>query len=357
MSRARRHSRRGRRAPSDRDEHALGTRPTDQVTRTVPSPSPATPSSAGEGDNDHGDGDGDGPLPDDRSMSGPRLWAALRRTPVSMWNDDVSDWAAALTYYAILALLPAMLVTVSLIGLVTPATTDALIAHVTAWAPAESGAALHGVLRHMAHERSAALTVTIAGAVSALWSASSYSAVFRRALHTLHGVRDTRPVWRKAHRILLTACTLLALLVASALVLVLSGSLAQSLGHWLGLGDTVAAAWNVLKWPTLLCLVALLVLVLFRSGPPAARGWRHGLPGGLLAAVIWLVASAGFTFYASQFGTYSRLYGSLAGGVVFLVWLWVSNLALLAGAQFGVELNRAAPHAPEVSADDAAPAE
>ncbi|MFB7754147.1 YihY/virulence factor BrkB family protein, partial [Streptomyces sp. NPDC056121] len=236
----------------------MGTRPTAQVTRTVPSS--ATSASADEGDDDHG------PVPGDTSMSWPRLWAALRRTPVSMWSDDVSDWAAALTYYAILALLPAMLVTVSLIGLVSPATTDALIAQVTAWAPAESGAALHESLRHMAHERSAALTVTIAGAVSALWSASSYSAVFRRALHTLHGVRDTRPVWRKAHRILLTACTLLALLVTSALVLVLSGSLAQSLGHWLGLGDTVAAAWDFLKWPALLCLVALLVLVLFRSG-------------------------------------------------------------------------------------------
>lgn len=330
----------------------MGTRPTAQVTRTAPSPATSA-SSAAEDDDDHGHS----PAPGDASMSWPRLWAALRRTPVSMWNDDVSDWAAALTYYAILALLPAMLVTVSLIGLVSPATTDALIAHVTAWAPAESGTALHGTLRHMAHERSAALTVTIAGAVSALWSASSYSAVFRRALHTLHGVRDTRPVWRKAHRILLTACTLLALLMASALVLVLSGSLARSLGHWLGLGDTVAAAWNFLKWPALLCLVALLVLVLFRSGPPAARGWRHGLPGGLLAALIWLVASAGFTFYASQLGTYSKLYGSLAGGVVFLVWLWVSNLALLAGAQFGVELDRAAPHAPEVSADAAAPAE
>ena len=312
----------------------MGTRPTAPATATAHSPA---------------------------TGSGATFWpawrAALRRTPVSMWNDDVSDWAAALTYYAILALLPALLVTVSLIGLVSPATTDTLIAHVTAWAPAESGAALHGALRHMAHERSAALTVTIAGAVSAVWSASSYSAVFRRALHAMHGVRDTRPVWRKAHRILLTACTLLALLVASALVLVLSGSLAQSLGRRLGLGDAGAAAWNLLKWPALLCLVALLVLVLFRSGPPAARGWRHGVPGGVLASFIWLTASAGFTFYASQLGTYSRLYGSLAGVVVFLVWLWVSNLALLAGAQFAVELDRAAPGARGVSACGAAPAE
>ncbi|WP_447035184.1 YihY/virulence factor BrkB family protein [Streptomyces sp. DSM 118878] len=270
---------------------------------------------------------------------GPRC-TALRRTPVSMWNDDVSDWAAALTYYAILALLPAFLVTVSLISLVSPDTTEALISEVTAWAPAQSGRALHAALSDMADARSAALTVVIAGAVSAVWSASSYSAVFRRALHAMHGQADCRPVWRKAHRVLMTAVTLLALLVASALLLVLSGPLAEGLGRRIGVGDAGQTAWVVLKWPALFCLVALLVLVLFRNAPPSARGWRHSLPGGLLAALLWLVSSALFTWYASGFGSYGKLYGSLAGVVVFLVWLWMSNLALLAGAQYTVELAR-----------------
>ncbi|WP_435835507.1 YihY/virulence factor BrkB family protein [Streptomyces avermitilis] len=267
--------------------------------------------------------------------------AALRRTPVSMWRDDVSDWAAALTYYAILALLPAMLMAVSLIGLVSPRVTDDLIAHVTAWAPAESGNTLHGSLRHLAGERSAALTVAIGGGVSALWSASSYLAVFRRALHAQHGVEDTRPALRTAPRILLTAVTLLALLLGSALLLVLSGSLLEALGRRAGLGGAGAAAWTLLRWPALLALVALLVLVLFRTGPREVRELRHALPGGMLAALLWLTASAGFTAYASGLGAYSRLYGSLAGVVVFLVWLWVSNLALLAGAQFTAELTRA----------------
>ncbi|MFF3645282.1 YihY/virulence factor BrkB family protein [Streptomyces sp. NPDC002564] len=267
--------------------------------------------------------------------------AALRRTPVSMWDDDVSDWAAALTYYAILSLLPAMLVTVSLISLVSPSTTQTLIAEVTDWAPAESGRSLHSALTEMADARSAALTVVIAGLVSALWSASSYAAVFRRALHAMHGVEDTRPAWRKAHRVLMTAVTLLALLVASALLLVLTGSLAGSVGRRIGLGDAGQTAWAVLRWPALLCLVALLVLVLFRNAPPAARDWRHILPGGLLASLLWLLSSGVFTLYASGFGTYGKLYGSLAGVVVFLVWLWVSNLALLAGAQFTVEMDRA----------------
>lgn len=290
--------------------------------------------------------EGAGALPAPAGPAGaPSLWArrgaALRRTPVAMWNDDVSDWAAALTYYAILALLPALLVTVSLISLVSPDTTQTLIAEVTDWAPAQSGSALNEVLTEMAGARSAALTVVFAGAVSALWSASSYAAVFRRALHQMHGVKDTRPVWRKAHRVLMTAVALLALLAASALVLVLSGSLARAVGERAGVGDAGQAAWNVMKWPALVCLVVLLVLVLFRNAPPAERGWRQSLPGGLLAALLWLVSSGLFTLYASGFGTYGKLYGSLAGVVVFLVWLWVSNLALLAGAQFTVEMARA----------------
>ena len=261
---------------------------------------------------------------------------------MAMWNDDISDWAAALTYYAILALLPALLASVSVIGLVSEQTTHALVDHVDTWAPAQAGTALQQALAPAA-DRSAAWTLIAGGAVSALWSASSYLAVFRRALHILHGVRDTRPTWRKAHRIALTAVVLLALLVASALLLILTGPLAQSVGQSVGLGGAATAVWALAKWPTLLFLVALLVLVLFRSGPPASRGLYRSLPGGALAAVLWLAASAAFAAYAANIGSYGRLYGPLAGVVVFLVWLWVSNLALLAGAQFTVELERVIP--------------
>ncbi|MFF3448804.1 YihY/virulence factor BrkB family protein [Streptomyces sp. NPDC002667] len=276
---------------------------------------------------------------------GPRTtafwWPALRRTPVSMWNDDVSDWAAALTYYAILAVLPAMLVMVIAFGLISPGTAEQFIAHVTAYAPAQSGAELHQALGQMLHRSSAAWLLLVTGAASALWSASSYLAVFRRALHRMHDVADHRSAWRTAHRLVLTALALLGLLVVSALVLLLTGPVAEAAGRVLGVDRTVAVAWNLLRWPLLMCLVALLVLVVFHTGPPAARRRRHTLPGGLLAAFLWLAVSAGFALYASVLGTYSRLYGSLAGPVVFLVWLWLSNLALLAGAQFTAELNRA----------------
>ncbi|WP_137230896.1 YihY/virulence factor BrkB family protein [Streptomyces sp. BPSDS2] len=270
-----------------------------------------------------------------------RRWpTALRRTPVSLWNDDVTDWAAALTYYAILALLPALLVTVSVIGLANPDATSALIADITAFAPAESGEALRRPLEAATEQRTAVWVLVATGSVSAVWSACSYLAVFRRAMHAMHQVRDTRPALRKAHIIVVSAIGLLVLLMTSALALVLTGPLARWLGRRIGLPHGGETLWAVLKWPVLLCLVACLILVLFRTGPRPARGIRRGLPGGVLAAFLWLASSAGFALYATRIGSYSRLYGSLAGLVVFLIWVWFANLSLLAGAQFNVELER-----------------
>lgn len=274
----------------------------------------------------------------------PRRWrTALRRTPASLWNDDITDWAAALTYYAILSLLPALLVTVSVIGLADPGATGALIADITAFAPAESGEALRRPLEAATEQRTAVRVLVATGSVSAVWSACSYLAVFRRAMHAMHDVRDTRPALRKAHIIVASAIGLLVLLMTSAFALVLTGPPARWLGRRLGLPHAGEALWAVLKWPLLLCVVACLILVLFRTGPRSARGIRRGLPGGVLAAFLWLAASAGFALYATRIGSYSRLYGSLAGLVVFLIWVWFANLSLLAGAQFNVELERREP--------------
>ncbi|MFJ2828869.1 YihY/virulence factor BrkB family protein [Streptomyces sp. NPDC087263] len=265
---------------------------------------------------------------------------ALRRTPVSLWNDDITDYAAALTYYAILAVLPAMLATVLGFGLISPDTAEEFISHVTAYAPAQSGAELHTVLSHALDAHGTVWPLLVTGAASALWSATSYLAVFRRALHRMHRVEDQRSTWRKAHRIVLTALVLLGLLLVGSLTLLLTGPLAEAVGRTLGIDATATWAWSLLRWPVLLCLVALLVVVVFHTGPPVARRRGHSLSGGALAAALWLAVSAGFSSYASTLGAYSRLYGSLSGIVVFLIWLWLSNLALLAGAQFAAELSK-----------------
>ncbi|MET9109117.1 YihY/virulence factor BrkB family protein [Streptomyces zhihengii] len=282
----------------------------------------------------------------------PAWWPALRRTPVTMWNDDVTDDAAALTYYAILAVLPTLLVIVLAFGVVSPGTAEQFTAHVAQYAPGQSGAELHDLLARALTPHSATWTVMAAGAVSALWSACSYLAVFRRSLHRMHGMPDSRSPWRKAHRIVATALLLLALLVVSALVLLLSGPVAASLGRLLHLSTAVPLVWSLARWPLLLGLVAALVVIVFHTGPAPARRRRHSVSGGVLAASLWLAVSAGFALYTSVLGTYSRLYGSLAGTVVFLVWLWLSNLALLTGAQFTAELQSRIPlaDAPDRSA-------
>ncbi|WP_327232839.1 YihY/virulence factor BrkB family protein [Streptomyces sp. NBC_01317] len=269
-----------------------------------------------------------------------RFGRALRRTPLAMWHDDATDVAAALTYYAVLAIFPALLVTVCSIGLAGPDAGGTLAAQVTALVPAQSRVLVSDALREMAGQRSAAWLLASFGTVGALWSASSYLGVFRRALHAMHGAVDHRPPWRTAPRIALTACALLALLVTSAFSLVLTGEAAAALGRILGMKGAVDAVWGGLKWPLLLALAAVLVLLVFRTGPPGTRRLRRALPGGILAVVLWLLTSAGFALYTAHAGTYNRLYGSLAGVIVFLVWLWVTNLSLLAGAQFNAELAR-----------------
>ncbi|WP_079031941.1 YihY/virulence factor BrkB family protein [Streptomyces specialis] len=270
-----------------------------------------------------------------------RHWGtALRRTPVSLWRDDIDHWAAALTYYSVLAVFPTVLVALSLASLAHPSAAPELIGQLSALVPADSRYEVRTALVHLADQHSAAWLLAVIGTISALVSAYNYLSVFRRVLHGMSGVVDRRPPWRAVPRTVLTALGLLALLVASATVLVLTAGAVRVIGRVLGMGEAGTMAWNLMKWPLLLALVTGLVLVLFRTGPSGARPPHRGVPGGALAVLLWLAASVGFALYASHVSTYNRLYGSLAGIVVFLVWLWVSNLTLLTGAQFNAELTK-----------------
>ncbi|MFF7755288.1 YihY/virulence factor BrkB family protein [Streptomyces sp. NPDC007971] len=282
-------------------------------------------------------------------------WAALRRTPVAVWNDDVTDWAAALTYYAVLALFPVLLVILSVLGLTMPTATPEVIDRMTRVVPVTSRGLLRSALLQMAGQASAAWMLVFFGVVGALWSGCSYLSVFRRALHAIHHADAHRPVWRTAPRIIITAILLISLLLTTTLTLLLSGSLARRLGRALNLGTVPQTAWDALRWPVLAVVAIALVLVLYRSGPASSRPVRRMAPGGGLAIMLLLTVSFGFTVYASHVSTYYRLYGSLAGVVVFLVWLWLSNLALLIGAQFNVELAKAAPHRPTAITASASP--
>ncbi|MEW2517304.1 YihY/virulence factor BrkB family protein [Actinacidiphila alni] len=266
-----------------------------------------------------------------------RALRALGRAIGAAWEEDATERAAALTYYAVLALFPALLVTVSVLGLTGGASDSDLAAEITALMPTASRPVVASALQDMADDKSATLSLVVIGSAGAVWSACSYSSVFRRALHAMHRATDHRPAWRTAPRIVFTSVTLLALLVASATSLVVSGEIAHRVGTLLHMSTPVVAAWRVLRWPLMLILVAVLVLVLFRSGPRGTRGLRAMAPGGAVAVVLWLISSAGFAAWTARAGTYNRLYGPLAGTVVFLVWLWFSNLALLIGAHFNAQ--------------------
>ncbi|MEU0969364.1 YihY/virulence factor BrkB family protein [Streptomyces sp. NPDC005917] len=270
-----------------------------------------------------------------------RWWAALRRTPVAVWNNNVTDWAAALTYYAVLALFPVLLVILSILGLTIPTARPEVIDRISQAAPAASRALLRSTLRQMAGQSSAAWTLIFLGGAGALWSGSSYLSVFRRALHAMHRVSAERPLWRTAPRIIGTALVLILLLLTSVLALFLTDSLAMFLGRALDLGTGPQAVWDALRWPLVVVVAVVMVLVLYRSGPEPSRPVRKMAPGGVLAVVLLLAVSLGCSVYTSHVGSYHRLYGSLGSVVVFLVWLWLSNLALLIGAQFNAELAKA----------------
>lgn len=194
----------------------------------------------------------------------------------------------------------------------------------------------------MVAQPTAAWTLIFVGGAGALWSGCSYLSVFRRALYSMHRISADRPVWRTAPRIIATALVLSSLLLTSTLALLLTGGMARRLGQALSLGTGPQATWDTLRWPVVAAVAVTLVLVLYRSGPASSRPVRRMAPGGTLAVALLLTVSLGFAVYTSLVSTYDRLYGSLAGVVVFLVWLWLSNLSLLIGAQFNAELMKPA---------------
>ncbi|GGU46829.1 YihY/virulence factor BrkB family protein [Streptomyces lavendofoliae] len=265
---------------------------------------------------------------------------ALARTPVAVWEDDLTDWAAALTYYAVLAVFPALLVIVFSLALLGTGSPQEVVTQLGAFVPKAARPVLAQALGGSQEQASVRWMLVVLTGGAALWSASSYLAVFRRALHAMYGVPDCRPAWRTFPAILLRAVTVLALLVSGVLTLTAAERIARAIGRGTGTDHQAAFVWAGLRWPLLLAVVVALVLLLFRSGPPESRGVRQTVAGGTLAVLLWLLASMGFAFYAAHIATYDRLYGSLAGVVAFLVWLWVSHVVLLAGAQFNAELVR-----------------
>ncbi|MFI7585549.1 YihY/virulence factor BrkB family protein [Spongisporangium articulatum] len=270
-----------------------------------------------------------------------RAWfGAVRRAVKEFSIDGLTDWAAALTYYGVLSIFPALLVLLSLIGLLGQDASQTLISNVNGLAPSSLRPVLVTGIQNLQDSSQSAGLLAIVGLLAALWSASGYISAFMRASNAIYDVPEGRPIWKTLPiRVGLTAL-IMVLLAACALAVVVTGSLAQRIGDLLGLGDAAVTAWNIAKWPVLLLVVSFMFALLYWASPNARQGFRWVSPGGVVGVLLWVVASIGFAVYVANFASYNKTYGSLAAVIVFLVWLWISNIALLLGAELNAELER-----------------
>ncbi|MFB8771323.1 YihY/virulence factor BrkB family protein [Streptomyces broussonetiae] len=278
--------------------------------------------------------------------------AVLKGTLREFKDDELTDRAAALTYYAVLALFPALLVLVSLIGLAGKSTTDKVLENVNQFAPGAVRDILTNAVQQLQGNAGIGSIMAVVGLVLAVWSASGYVAAFIRASNAVYDMPEGRPVWKVLPVRFALTLALLVLAVLTALIVVLTGTMADRVGEALGIGDTALTVWSFAKWPVLVLLVTLMIAILYWASPNAkTKGWRWITPGSFLALVIWLAASAGFAVYVANFASYNKTYGTMAGVIIFLVWLWITNLAILLGLEFDAETARqravAGGHPPE----------
>ncbi|WP_233558944.1 YihY/virulence factor BrkB family protein [Micromonospora radicis] len=268
--------------------------------------------------------------------------AALRRTMREFSADRLTDWAAALTYYGVLSIFPGLLVLVSLLGLLGPTATQGVRDTVGQAVPEQNiRQIIEAALDQAQQNGGLAGLAAIVGLLAAFWSASGYVAAFMRASNTIYDVPEGRPIWKTLPTRVGVTAVIGVLLLASAVIVVFTGRFAEHVGSALGVGSTAVTVWDIAKWPVLLVLVSLMFAILYWASPNARQGgFRWVSPGGLLAVLLWLLVSGAFALYVANFGSYNKTYGALAGVIVFLVWLWLSNVAILLGAEFDAELAR-----------------
>lgn len=265
----------------------------------------------------------------------------LRGTVREFQNDELADRAAALTYYGVLSLFPALLVLVSLLGIAGRSATQQVLDNIEKLTPSSARDIISEAVRQLQATGGLGSIVAVVGIVVAVWSASGYIAAFIRSANVVYDMPEGRPVWKVLPIRVGVTVVLLILAMVSALIVVFTGGLAHAIGSALGIGDATLRVWSVAKWPGLVVLVTLMIAILYWAAPNVkGRGFRWVTPGSVLALLVWMTASAGFAFYVAHFSSYNKTYGTLAGVIVFLMWLWISNIAILLGLEFDAELAR-----------------
>lgn len=271
-----------------------------------------------------------------------RSWmGVLRRTVQEFKADNLTDWAAALTYYGVLALFPAIIALVSIIGLVGPSATQGLLDNLSKLTPGPANQIVTDAVNQVASGRGTAGVAFVLGLAGALWSASGYVGAFARASNAIYEVDEGRPFWKLRPMQLVVTAVMILLLAACAIAVVVTGPVARQVGDVIGAGSAAVTAWDIAKWPVIALVVITMFSILYYAAPNVKQpGMKWITPGGVAALVLWLIASAAFAFYVANFSSYNKTYGALGGVIAFLVWLWVSNIAVLMGAELNAELER-----------------
>jgi membrane protein len=270
-------------------------------------------------------------------------WRTLRRTFSEFSEDNGTDWAAALTYYAVLSMFPALIALVGLVGLVMdPKTlTDALRDIVGQLGPTSAVDTFEGPIDSITSSRATGAVMLVVGLLTALWTASGYVGVFMRASNAMYEVPEGRAAWKLRPLQMLVTLVMILLLAVTFVALIVTGPVASGVGEALGIGDTAVTIYQIAKWPILGLLVMAMLGILYYAAPNARLPKLSWVTqGSVLALVIWAVASAAFAFYVANFGSYDKTYGTLGGVVTFLVWMWITNAAVLLGQELNAEVER-----------------
>ena len=264
----------------------------------------------------------------------------VKRAALRFRDNGLADWAAALTYYGLLSLFPTLIALVSLIGLFgdPQGTTRTLTDIVAELGPNSAVETFSGPIESVASSRGTAGFALIFGLAVALWSASGYIGAFIRASNAVYAVQESRPFWKLRPMQLAVTLAMIGLLALVAVGLVMTGPVVRAVAEPIGVSDAAVTIWNIAKWPVLIGAFVLLLAILYYASPNVReRGFRLVTVGSLVALAVWAAASALFGLYVSNFGSYDKTYGSLAGVIVLLVWLWITNLAILFGHQLNAE--------------------
>jgi membrane protein len=280
--------------------------------------------------------------PDDVTDLPKQSWkGVLKRSLREFSDDNVTDWAAALTYYGVLSIFPMLLALISLLGLFGSSATQPLLDNIGSLAPGPAKDIVTQAVQNLQKSQGAAGVLFFVGLAAAIWSASGYVGAFMRASNDIWDVEEGRPVWKTIPLRLVVTIVLLVLLTVSALAVVLTGPLAKSIGDIVGLGSTAVTVWDIAKWPVLILVVAFMIALLYYAAPNVKHPkFQWVSPGSIMAVILWIVASALFAFYVSNFSSYNKTYGALGGVIVFLTWLWITNNVILLGAEFNAEMER-----------------